>query len=83
MEFLRNECGVGVTVYYRCHSKTRFSLSLLCIVGTKRTKGVKHGWLQAMKLRACSELSQTLFILKHMADLYKYLIFFLILSQWS
>lgn len=70
MEFLRNECGVGVIVYYRCHSKT--FLSLLYAVGTKRTKGVKHGWLQAMKLMACSELSQTLCILKHMADLYKY-----------
>lgn len=75
----------GVIIYYRCHSKTSFFfLSLLCAVGTKITKGVKHGWLQAMKLMACSELSQTLFVLKHMADLCKYLVlFFLILSQWS
>lgn len=48
--------------------------------------GVKHIWLQAMKLVACSELSQSLFILKHGTDLYTYIyknFFFFTLSQWS
>lgn len=74
MKVLRNKPGVGVIVPYSCHCKMH-----LCV-----QQAQKHSWLLAMKLVVCSELSQSLFILKHRWQFHMYIILFLItLSQWS